>query len=155
MIIKKVDKIDEANKCDELLTKLILSEKEYNENINDFFAVIDYFSHIYKRDNGSIFIAKDNDIVGYIYIKQKEIDPTEKNKEAIIDGLYVEEEYRHQGIAKKLINEAKKWASDNDIKYISINVLYDNDIAKQLYYNEGFKNNYINLKYKVGNEEKI
>ena len=148
MIIEKVKTKEEAIICDELLTKLILDEKKYNKNIN-VISIIDYYPNLYLKDNNTLFIAKqDNKIVGYIFIKELN-DPTNILKEAIIDALYVEEEYRNNGIAKSLIEKAKNYCSNNNIKYISLNVMYQNEIAKKLYYNLGFKKFSLNLKSEV------
>lgn len=40
-----------AEKCDELLTKLIEDERKYNNKINEFFIVVDYFKNVINDDN--------------------------------------------------------------------------------------------------------
>lgn len=146
-----VKKIDEAKKCDELLTKLIQSEKRFNDNINKNYIVNNWFEKVYNEKNNIIFIAKDNNkIVGYIYCKIDSIEdgPT-SNLEALIDGLYVEKEYRNQGIATKLINFAINWAKEKNVKNIYLNVLEKNKDAINLYYKKGFKNFERKLKFEI------
>ena len=72
-----------------------------------------------------------------------------KREEAIIDGLYVLEEYRNKKIATNLINEAKKWCKDKNIDTISLNVLANNEIARKLYYKLGFNDFSITLKTRI------
>ena len=150
MEYKQVKNKEEARKCDFLLSKLIDDEIKYNENIKDNYIVRDYFENLYDKDNCILFIAKDNDVVGYIFVK---IIPNEnsplKNAEALIDGLYVLEEYRNQSIATNLIDMAKTWAKKKGAKYIYLNVLLENEIAKKLYYKMGFLDYSINLKQKL------
>ena len=141
MQIEKVVTIKDAKKCDELLTKLIQSEKKYNSNINEKYVVKNCFEKIYNEKNNVIYVAKiENEIVGYIYCKIDSIEygPTIE-QEALIDGLYVDENYRKQGIATALINSVKEWAKENEIKYLFINVLEKNKNALSLYYKNNFK----------------
>lgn len=135
MIIVKVDNLEEARKCNELLTLLIENEAKYNENINKNYIVNNWFENLYNMENNVLYVAKENEeIVGYIYCKINtgENGPT-NNLEALIDGLYVLEEYRKKGIATALINKAKQWCRNKNVKYIMINVLEDNKTALNLY----------------------
>jgi len=148
MFIKEVDNIEEAIKCDELLTKLIIDEKKYNPNISDDVNINNFYPNIYNKDNNKLFIAiDDNNIIGYIYIKLISIDGIDNNKELLIDALYIEEDYRNKGIATSLINKVKEYSINNNIKYISINVLDKNIKAKNLYNKLGFNINSLGLKY--------
>lgn len=135
MIIKMVDKIEEARICDKLLTKLIASERNFNDNIRSSFIVENWYERYYLEKNSMLFIAiVEEKIVAYIYIKTNSSDdgPT-KEREAMIDGLYVEEEYRNRGIATKLIVQAINWAKEVNVKYITLRVLNQNEVAKKLY----------------------
>ena len=96
---------------------------------------------MYKEKNNVIYVAKiENRIIGYIYCKIDSIEngPT-INLEAIIDGLYVEETYRHMGIATALMDSVKIWAKDNKVKLLFLNVLDGNKNAMNLYYKNGFE----------------
>lgn len=146
MIIREVETKEEAIECNKLLTKLIDEEKEYNDNIKDDLIITDWFQNLYLKEDKLLLIALDNKkVVAYIYIKIKN-DDTNKYKEALLDGIYVLEEYRNNGIATLLINKAKSWCINNNIKYLSLNVSYQNEIARKLYQKNGFKEFYINLK---------
>lgn len=132
-MIKYVETLEEANSCDELLNKLILDEKKYDETINENFVVKNYFCNIIKNKQDLLLIyVVNNNVVAYIYAKKIK-DDVSKNTSYLIDGLYVEEEYRNQGIAKKLIKEIIKICSVNDCSNIDINVMYKNELAKKLY----------------------
>lgn len=135
-MIKIIDSIEDANKCDELLTKLVHDEKKYDDTIDINFEVKNFYSTSLKDDDKILFGYYQNDIlVGYLYLLEKY---TNNVKGYFIDGLYVEEEYRNQGYASELINEALSYAEGNDGKYIDINVMNANIVAKELYKNIGF-----------------
>lgn len=140
--IEKVNCIEDAKICDELLTKLIQSERKFNKNIKSNYIVKDFFEKIYNNDNNVIFCAKiDKVIVGYIYCRfDSDCNGPMLHQEALIDGLYVKNEYRRRGIANNLIAYVKKWVKDKKIKNLYINVLEENMEAMNLYYKNGFKN---------------
>lgn len=132
MIIQIIDELD-CNQCDILLTKLIQDEKQYDDTISNNFVVKNYFKNIVKlKDNILLGYKKDNKIVGYLYLK-----PIENHY--LIDGLYVEKEYRNQSIATSLIKEAEKILKQKGIKYVDINVLNNNKLAKDIYESLEFK----------------
>jgi ribosomal protein S18 acetylase RimI-like enzyme len=98
-------------------------------------VVKEYFENLYKEENCVIYVAKEQrQIVGYVYCRctSSEASP-EINPEALIDGIYVEEEYRNIGIATNLLNQVKKWAEENGIKFLYLNVLENNKNAMNLY----------------------
>ena len=144
MIIKVLDEY-KADKCDELLTKLIQDERQYDSYINENFIVKDYFKNIIKDKNNILLCYEENEnIVGYTYFKYQ------NNEDIIgylIDGLYVVEEYRKRGIAKTLIKEGLKIISDYKIDFVDINVMYNNKIAIKLYESLGF--NALSLKMRM------
>lgn len=151
MIIVKVDNLNDARKCNELLTLLIENEAKYNENINKNYIVNNWFENLYNIENNVLYVAKENEeIVGYIYCKinTRENGPT-NNLEALIDGLYVLEEYRKKGIATALINKAKQWCRNKNVKYIMINVLEDNKTALNLYSKLNFNDYEKTLRFNI------
>ena len=66
-------------------------------------------------------------VSGYILIRKTD-DLT-----CLLDGLFVIDQYRNRGIGKKLINEAIKVCKTYKVKYVDINVMKNNTIAKNLY----------------------
>ncbi len=139
MIIRVLDE-KRANFCDILLTKLIQDEKKYDDYCESI-IVKDYFKNVIKNKDNILMVYEEDDIIkGYIYLK-----PCSDNKGYLIDGLYVEEEYRNNNIAKQLINEAVNTVKDN-ITYIDLNVLSKNKVAYELYKSLGFVDYKISLK---------
>lgn len=132
MIDKVVNKED-TKICDEFLTKLIQDERKYDSTIDENFIVKDYFINIINSSNNMLFLYKINNLpVGYIYAK-------ESDNGYIIDGLYVLEEYRNQAIASELLNHVINEIKKTNAKYIDINVMYQNELAINLYKKIGFE----------------
>jgi ribosomal protein S18 acetylase RimI-like enzyme len=125
-----------ADKCDQLLTKLIRDEKQYDDSIDNEFEVKNFYSNTINDDEKTLFGYFVNDeLVGYLYLIEI---VSNNNKGFKIDALYMEEEYRNHGYAKELINEAIMFAEGNEGKFIDINVMNSNIIAKNLYEGLGF-----------------
>lgn len=127
-MIKEITTIEEANICDNLLTLLIQDERKYNDTIDENYVVKDHFSKLLDKENAKVLAYYlDNKIVGYILIRKTD-DLT-----CLLDGLFVIDQYRNRGIGRKLINEAIKVCKTYKVKYVDINVMKNNTIAKKLY----------------------
>ena len=131
--IKQVTNVVDADRCDELLTKLIQDERQYNDTIDDNYIVTNHFNKMLDDENIIILAYYINEIiVGYILIRRM------ANSTCLLDGLYVEKEYRNKGIGKSLLTEAISRIKNMNIKYVDINVMYNNIIAKHIYEKLGF-----------------
>lgn len=136
MIIRIIEEKD-AKVCDELLTKLIRDESKYDKLISKDFEVQDYFKNVIKDSNNILLgYIIDNQIIGYTYLKYLAND---NKKGYLIDGLYILENYRGQGYAKKLLKYALNLLKNKSLDFIDINVLGANEKARNLYKLLGFK----------------
>lgn len=142
--IKQVTNVVDANRCDELLTKLIQDERQYNDTIDENYIVTNHFNKMLNDENIIILAYYINKIiVGYILIRRTD------NNTCLLDGLYVEKEYRNKGIGKSLLTEAILRIKNMNIKYIDINVMYHNIIAKHIYEKLGFVEYEIKMKKSI------
>ena len=143
-MIKEVKTIEDADRCDELLTKLILDERQYNDAINEDIIITNHFNKMLDDEN-VILLAYylDNKIVGYILIRK-----TSENV-CLLDGLYVLEEYRKQGIASALLEEATNRCKRFNVKYVDIKVMDKNEIAKRIYKKLNFNEHVVTLRKKI------
>lgn len=131
--IKQVTNVVDADRCDELLTKLIQDERQYNDTIDDNYIVTNHFNKMLDDENIIILAYYINKtIVGYILIRRT------SNNTCLLDGLYVEKEYRNKGIGKSLLTEAISRIKNMNVRYVDINVMYNNKIAKHIYEKLGF-----------------
>ena len=146
MIIKEVETKEELQKCDKFLNELIKDEKRYNDNINTGNKIDGYYEKVIN-DNNKLFVAVDTNILGYVFVKINDpVKNGELYKEAFIDALYVDKEYRNKGVATSLIEKAKEYAKNMGAKKISISVISLNEEALKLYYKVGFKDFSFRLK---------
>lgn len=131
--IKQVTNVVDADRCDELLTKLIHDERQYNDTIDDNYIVTNHFNKMLDDENIIILAYYINKtIVGYILIRRT------SNNTCLLDGLYVEKEYRNKGIGNSLLKDAISRIKNMNVKYVDINVMYNNIIAKHIYEKLGF-----------------
>ena len=131
--IKQVTNVVDADRCDELLTKLIHDERQYNDTIEDNYIITNHFNKMLDDENIIILAYYINKtIVGYILIRRT------SNNTCLLDGLYVEKEYRNKGIGNSLLTEAISRIKNMHVKYVDINVMYNNIIAKHIYEKLGF-----------------
>ena len=149
-MIKQVLDEKEANYCDKLLTKLIREESLYDNVIFIDFIVNDYFKNVIKNKNNILLVYEEKGIIaGYIYLKAIK---DEEQIGYLIDGLYVEEEYRNQKIATKLLEYSLSILSEKKISFVDINVLSKNTIAKKLYKKIGFEEYKIQMRKRINHK---
>ena len=139
MEIRKAN-YDDVKILNHFLTLLIRDEKQYDLGIDESFVVTNMYENFIEDPSKLIIVAEEKGkIIGYLYAKIKQTDPTYKYKIAILDALYVDNAYRRRGIAKSLIENLKKWAIHMEVKKIEVNVWSNNIKAKKLYEQENFK----------------
>ena len=130
-MIIKVNSIDDCKICDNFLTLLIQDERKYDTTIDEKFVVKDYFINMINNQNILLLYKNENKPIGYIFAKK--IDD-----KYLIDGLYVDINFRNKGIATKLIKVIIKEIYSLGDYEIFINVLKENKVAVNLYKNIGF-----------------
>ena len=120
---------------------------EYKEYHQDFFKISElkddditsYFASFCGQAKRKAFIALDGEhIVGYItiYIKEQANYWQIKNV-GEISGLMVQKEYRRKGIAKSLLEEAKKFFEADSLKYFTVFTAIENIGAIEFYRGNG------------------
>lgn len=140
----KISKAKErdALRMNELLTKLIQDERQYDKNIDENFVVESFYEHYVDDKSKCLLVAKNDEdiIIGYLYGYIKTLEGGEKpHKEARLDALYVEDEYRKNHIAKELIKQFKVWAKENKVASLEVDVCANNMKAYNLYLKSGFR----------------
>ena len=147
-MIKRIITTKDAKVCDGLLTKLILNESEYDKLLPKNFVVQDYFQNVTKDEKNILLgYIVDKQIIGYTFLKNIIKD---ENAGYLIDGLYIEETYRHKGYAKELLEYSLNLLKKENPAFIEINVLYANKIARNLYKSLGFQDFKITMR-KINN----
>lgn len=130
-MIVKANNINDCNVCDEFLTLLIQDERKFDNTIDENFVVSNYFINMLNGQNILLLYKKENTPIGYIFAKKI-------NDKYLIDGLYIDINFRNNGIATKLIKEIIREIYLFGDYEIFINVLKKNKVAVNLYKNNGF-----------------
>jgi len=106
----------------ELAEKFIQSRLENNESV--------IFVAIIKDENGLTPIG-----FTQLYPKYSSVRAI---KNWLLNDLYVEQNYRKQGIGEKLINTALKFAKEDQATFMELSTAVDNHTAQSLYESLGF-----------------
>jgi len=132
---------NDLDALDALLNGLLDYEsKRYGRNLKQNFEIENQFKRVIEDKQTHIILAENDshEIIGYLYgfyiITFSSVIST-----ANIADIFIKENYRHQGIGKRLIDNFKDWAIDNNMKYITISAFEANDQALSLYEKEGFE----------------
>jgi len=94
-----------------------------------------------RLDNGEsiIFVAiVENNPVGFTQLYPK-YSSVRAIQNWILNDLFVEEQYRKQGIGEKLINKAMDFANERGSKFVELSTAIDNYTAQGLYEKIGFE----------------
>ena len=86
---------------------------------NTIETLTEEFKDIIKDDNNAIFGYKqDNQIVAFCQVQLRfdYVEGTEYSPVAYLEGIFVKQNYRRQGIARMLVEYAEKWARNKNIK---------------------------------------
>lgn len=138
IVIRKAIKEDKTI-LNHLFEELLLYERKYDSNIKSDVKILSYFDKRIDLENNIILVALvDDKIIGYIYGDIDIDNKVKKELEANIHMLYITEEYRNKKIGTNLLNEMINIFKQNNVKYVFISNLLNNDTAKHLYEKLGF-----------------
>ena len=123
------------------LLKVFIEGYRYHQNGRpDVFA--DISDEILKEDliknfeTLSTLVILDKDaVVGYLSYRMK----GKHSKKLDVDQLIIDENYRHQGLGKKMMEEVKRIATENKCDRIELNCWLFNENALAMYEHIGFK----------------
>ena len=121
-----------------------------------FILILDKEELQYLIDENRIFVFKlDNLIVGYIsvFYKNSIKNGYRHQKEIIIDAIGVLEEYRNQGIGRKLLEFIKEYAIKYGYTNLKLSVNEENENARHLYETLGFKVKNISYSMSLNNKK--
>lgn len=85
------------------------------------------------------FVARtaDGAMVGHVWVARV-LNQFTGRSEALVLNLYVEEDFRGRGAAKRLMDVVEEWARGQDLERIGLVVGSDNEPAVRLYETLGF-----------------
>jgi len=132
-----------------------LFEKEHREYDNslDLNWTYDKGVKIFNDDIINDFAAVaeiDEKIIGYLVGETLDPETSWRTvKIAELNNMFIEKEFRNQGIGKKLIEEFVKWCKNKQIDRISVRASAQNELGIEFYKQIGFKNYDVVLEMKL------
>ncbi|HVT01348.1 MAG TPA: GNAT family N-acetyltransferase [Patescibacteria group bacterium] len=144
LTIRKTTK-DDISKVMPLIEKLNLSDFPYDEQVNVKWGETEKGKeYYYKKIDGTkgvCFLAEiDNEPIGYVMGEIEEADGYRTIRVVELSNIYVKEQFRNQGIGKKLVDAFLDWGKEIGAQKASVSAFTQNAKAMQFYEHEGFKN---------------
>lgn len=84
------------------------------------------------------FIAELNNAIGFLVGSYRDYTYREPNRIAEIDIMFVEEDYRRQGVGSALVDAFKQWAHDHHAARLRVGAFAGNTVAAGFYQKCGF-----------------
>lgn len=131
--------VREATKADALaLAELAI--KMWSDNT--ILGLQSEFLDIICSDNAVCFIKYvDNIEVGFAQcqLRNDYVEGTDTSPVGYLEGIFVEEEYRHKGYAKELLSKCEKWVKEKHCTEFASDCEIDNDISLEFHLSMGFE----------------
>ena len=131
------------SECEALTDLRMRMRKELDADFNSeliYAKTLDFFKRNINNGTHIAFVCEhDRQLVATVGITLFEIMPTTKypnGRVARLMNMYVEPSYRHQGIAKKLLDYVMMYAKEHRIGKVMLN---PSQMGKSLYENYGFQ----------------
>lgn len=110
----------------------------------------DFFQEMMDSDTADIIVAEENKkVIGFMVLCEQLTLPyncfVQYNYAYLMD-IMIQDEYRNKGVAKALINQAKEWTRNRDLRFLDLNVLARNTNAIQLFKGQGFKEQMVTMR---------
>ena len=134
MKIKRIDP-SEAN----LVISLFDKYRVFYQKPSDMALAEKFIKTRLDNNESVIFVALENDLpIGFtqLYPKYSSVSAV---KNWILNDLYVESNYRKQGIGEALIKTAMNFAKSDGASYVQLETAVDNYTAQSLYEAIGFQ----------------
>jgi aminoglycoside 6'-N-acetyltransferase I len=102
------------------------------------------WGHKTNYENVFLYIVKDEVVAClWLSLRHEYVGGTVSHEDSrpvgFLEGIYVKPEFRKQGIARQLVEFAKKWAVENGCTEFASSCLIENDVSRKFHNNVGFK----------------
>jgi len=109
---------------------------------NDLETFIEEMSELIVQPEAVIMLAYEkNEVIGFAQcqLRHDYVEGTSTSPVGYLEGLYVKEEYRRLGVAKKLTGECEKWAKEKGCREFASDCELDNEESLQMHIKLGFQ----------------
>ncbi|AUC77585.1 GNAT family N-acetyltransferase [Olleya sp. Bg11-27] len=127
--------------------QLIAFERPFDRILKDDCSYYDLDFLIQSKDIKLIVAAVDNTLIASGYAKIIKAKPYHKITEYTYMGfMYVDPEYRGQGVIQNIIEHLKQWSISINVFETRLEVYSENTSAIKAYQKKGFRNRMIEMK---------
>lgn len=130
--------IEEANL--EVLDDVVkLSLKLWPEHTYEEMSV--EFSGYISKHESAVFVAKVDGVVGFaqVGLRHDYVEGTESSPVGYLEGIYVEKDYRKQGIASALVKSCERWAKSLGCTEFASDIEMENKESFEFHMKYGFE----------------
>lgn len=99
-------------------------------------------AHVRDHDKAFFVVEAASRTVGFMNIEHDSHPPLPMLKFhefVLIKNIYIEEAYRGRGLARRLLDEAKRWGRERGLHAMQLNVYAANRLAMDFYEKMGFR----------------
>jgi len=127
-------------KKEDALAVAQLAVKMWADNVPEELA--EEMSKVIDSDEGTIFFAEKNGrVVGFAQcqLRHDYVEGTESSPVGYLEGIFVDEEFRHKGYAKEMLAECEKWAKEQGCTEFASDCELDNEASLAFHMKMGFE----------------
>lgn len=117
-----------------------LAVQMWEDNVTEELA--EELAEVIESDEGVIFVAKENEkIVGFAQcqLRHDYVEGTESSPVGYLEGVFVKEECRNQGIAKELLQACENWALEKGCHEFASDCELENQTSLKFHMSVGFE----------------
>lgn len=127
-------------KIEDALAVAQLAVQMWEDNVTEELA--EELAEVIESDEGVIFVAKENEkIVGFAQcqLRHDYVEGTESSPVGYLEGVFVKEECRNQGIAKELLQACENWALEKGCHEFASDCELENQTSLKFHMSVGFE----------------
>ncbi len=127
---------------------IITAERPFDPTLDkDPLHYYDLGKYIEAEDVEIILATHKNEIVGSCYVKKAKAKAyVDHEFYAYLGFVFVQPDFRGQGISGNLVNKAKEWALANDLNELRLEVYEENTAAIRSYQKAGLKKHMVEMR---------
>jgi ribosomal protein S18 acetylase RimI-like enzyme len=89
--------------------------------------------------SNTLLVARDDGIVGFVMFTMETAGYRQDTVRGIIENIYVEPDYRGDGLGERLVDEAEEELVQRGAEAVALEVLADNEAARRFYRRQGYE----------------
>lgn len=117
-----------------------MAVKMWEDNVPEELA--EELAEVIISDEGVLFVAKmDEQLVGFAQcqLRHDYVEGTESSPVGYLEGIFVKEEFRKQGLAKELLKTCENWALEKGCREFASDCEIENSESLKFHMSVGFE----------------